>query len=163
MVRHILVPPAPALRMKSEAVEDFSDPGLRDLIDDMIDTLDASPGVGLAAPQIGATRRAIVFRFAGGPRAPGAAPIPLTVLLNPVIRPLSESVAEDWEGCLSLPGTKGRVRRWDRISYEAQAPDGSGLGGVATGFHARIIQHEVDHLDGVLYHDRCEYLEMLPR
>jgi len=163
MIRGILVPPAQVLRTTAYAIEDFSSAALQALVQDMIDTLHASPGVGLAAPQIGEARRAIVFRFAGGPRAPGAAPIPLTVLLNPVIRPLGEAVQEDWEGCLSLPGTRGRVRRWDRISYEAQAVDGRGLSGVATGFHARIIQHEVDHLDGVLYHDRCEHLEMLPR
>jgi len=133
-------------------MERFESSALDALIADMFDTMRHSRGVGLAAPQIGVSQRVIVFEFQGGDRAPDTAPIASTVLINPVITE-REGRAEDWEGCLSLPGLRGWVPRATRIHYIGRGRNGERLRGVAEGFHARIIQHEIDHLDGVLYTD----------
>jgi peptide deformylase len=152
MKRDFLPSDAPLLRIVASAVEIFGTSELQTLIDDMFETMRAGQGVGLAAPQIGSSRRVIVFEYPGGDRAPGESSIAPTVLINPVITH-TEGTAEDWEGCFSVPGRRGRVNRCTLIHYHAQGFYGEQLKGVAEGFRARIIQHEIDHLNGVLYTD----------
>ena len=135
------------------------DPALAGLVADLRDTMVASGGVGLAAPQIGVSLRVVVLGTGEvNPRYPEQAPIPFTVLVNPVITPLGEAMESAWEGCLSLPGLRGQVARWRRIRYRAWNQRGEPVSGEAEGFHARVIQHECDHLDGVLYPQRMDDL-----
>ncbi len=135
------------------------DPVLPGLVADLRDTMLACGGMGLAAPQIGVSVRVVVFGTgAVNPRYPEQAPIPFTVLVNPVITPLGEAMESAWEGCLSLPGLRGRVARCCRIHYRAWNEHGEPVNGEAEGFHARVIQHECDHLDGVLYPQRMDDL-----
>jgi len=152
MKREYLSPEAPMLRQIASEVEIFGTPELDELIEDMFDTMRDGGGVGLAAPQIGVSRRVIILEFRGGERAPDSPAIPPTVLINPIITH-REGTCADWEGCLSLPGLRGLVSRATEIEYVARGPNGEQLGGKAEGFHARIIQHEIDHLDGILYTD----------
>lgn len=153
MKRPFLPQQHPMLRQHAAAVTEFDTPQLHDLVQDMFDTQYAGNGVGLAAPQIGVPLRVIVFAYGGGERDPGAPAIPPTVLINPEIHPDAERVEEDWEGCFSVPGQRGRVPRWQAIRYRAQDIQGRLVEGRAEGFHARIIQHEVDHLNGTLFID----------
>ncbi|VVE23890.1 peptide deformylase [Pandoraea horticolens] len=162
MKREFLLPGAPLLRQIAIPVDVFQTPELRDLIDDMFETMRDGRGVGLAAPQIGVSKRVIVFEFAGGDRAPGQPPVPATVLINPTITS-SEGSVEDWEGCFSVPGYRGWVTRAERIHYLAQGFCGERIEGIAEGFHARIIQHEIDHLNGVLYTDIANRVEPFAR
>ena len=155
-VRDILRMGHPQLRRRAREVERLDGDTLAALIEDMLDTMRACHGVGLAAPQIGVPLRVIAFGFDENPRYPDAAPIPRTVLTNPVITPVGLSVQSDWEGCLSLPGMRGLVPRYERIRYRGLNADGREVEGEAEGFHARIVQHECDHLDGILYPDRIE-------
>ena len=120
----------------------------------------ACDGVGLAAPQIDVPLCIIVFGVDENPRYPDSAPVPRTVLMNPEIAPAGQAVRSEWEGCLSLPGMRGLVPRYERIHYRGLDADGREVEGKAEGFHARIIQHECDHLDGILYPDRIEEREM---
>jgi peptide deformylase len=152
MKREFLPPESPLLREISSDVEVFGTPELDELIEDMFDTMRDGGGVGLAAPQIGVPRRVIILEFHGGERAPDSPPIPATVLINPIITHRKGTCA-DWEGCLSLPGLRGLVSRATGIEYVARGRNGEQLGGWVEGFHARIIQHEIDHLDGILYTD----------
>jgi peptide deformylase len=152
MKREFLPPEAPMLREIASEVEVFGTPELDELIEDMFDSMRNGGGVGLAAPQIGVSRRVIVMEFRGGERAPDTPPIPPTVLINPIII-YREGTGADWEGCLSLPGLRGLVSRATGIEYVARGRNGEQLEGWAEGFHARIIQHEIDHLDGILYTD----------
>ncbi|WP_024302322.1 peptide deformylase [Pseudogulbenkiania sp. MAI-1] len=154
MKRDFLPQDHPMLRQHAAPVTAFDTPELHDLVQDMFDTQFAGNGVGLAAPQIGVPLRVIVFAYAGGERAPGAPEIPPTVLINPEITPESGQLEEDWEGCFSVPGRREQVPRWHAIRYRAQDLQGSPVEGRAEGFHARIIQHEVDHLNGTLFIDR---------
>ncbi|MEY2700248.1 MAG: hypothetical protein RIQ52_1003 [Pseudomonadota bacterium] len=124
---------------------------LQDIIRDMLDTMEAAEGAGLAAPQIGIDLQIVIYGISQNPRYPEAPPIPLTTLINPDITPLDETMVEDWEGCLSVPGLRGRVPRWTRVRCCALDGDGQPLDFVAEGFHARVIQHECDHLQGILY------------
>ena len=124
---------------------------VRMIWDDMIETMDAMPGVGLAAPQIGVGLQVVIFGFERSERYPDAAPVPRTILLNPVIVPLTEEREEGWEGCLSVPGLRGMVPRATRIRYTGCTPAGEPIERFAEGFHARVVQHECDHLAGVLY------------
>ena len=158
MKRDFLPQDHPLLRQTAAAVTEFDSPELLALVQDMFDTQFAGNGVGLAAPQIGVPLRVIVFAYAGGERAPGAPPIPPTVLINPVL-PEPGPMEEDWEGCFSVPGMRGWVPRWHAVHYEAKDIQGRPVEGRAEGFHARIIQHEVDHLDGTLYIDRMSHGE----
>ncbi|ENO86700.1 peptide deformylase [Thauera linaloolentis] len=129
----------------------FGTQALDELITDMFDTMAASGGVGLAAPQIGVGVQLVIFGFEHSERYPDAPAVPRTILLNPVITPLGDQVEEGWEGCLSVPGLRGVVARHHRIRYEGFDPQGGRMDRIAEGFHARVVQHECDHLAGVLY------------
>ena len=131
------------------------------LIDDMLETMAEYDGVGLAAPQVHVSQRLVVYGVAANPRYPDAPPIPLTVLVNPRITPVGDEQEQDWEGCLSIPDLRGRVARWACLRVEAQGRDGETLRYTAEGFHARILQHELDHLDGKVYVDRMGSMESL--
>ena len=150
----------PVLRREALPVFDLEDPELSRLIADMSETMREAPGVGLAAPQIFAGRRVIVYRVPGD-RGGGGEAIPETALINPEIEPLDDHLSLGWEGCLSLPGLRGLVPRYKRIAYRGLRPDGTPVEGDATGFLARVIQHEVDHLDGILYIDRMHDTRLL--
>ena len=146
----------PRLRQRAEAVERFGDMALKNLIADMLDTMKACDGAGLAAPQIGVPLRVVIFGIEDNPRYPDAPPVPQTILVNPEIMPVGEASEEDWEGCLSVPGMRGLVRRHASIRYRGRDGDGRPIDRQASGFHARVVQHECDHLDGILYPDRIE-------
>ena len=124
------------------------------LIGDMFDTMHDAGGVGLAAPQIGVDLQLVIFGFERSERYPDAPAVPRTILLNPMITPLSDEQEEGWEGCLSVPGLRGAVPRWTRIRYTGIDPAGAAIDRVADGFHARVVQHECDHLIGRLYPSR---------
>ena len=126
-------------------------PGLEELLQDMFDTMQEEGGVGIAAPQIGVNLRVVMFGIETSPRYPEAPEVPFTVLINPEIRPLSEVMEDGWEGCLSVPGLRGVVARYAHIEYRGFDPEGQLLVREVTGFHARVVQHECDHLDGILY------------
>ena len=131
------------------------------LIADMLETMAEYDGVGLAAPQVHVSRRLVVYGVAANPRYPDAPAIPLTVLVNPRITPVGDEREQDWEGCLSVPDLRGKVPRWTRLRVEALGRDGQALSYTAEGFHARILQHEMDHLDGKVYLDRMGSMESL--
>lgn len=135
----------------SQPVERFDAPELHELIADMKDTMQALNGAGLAAPQIGVSLRVVIFGIAANPRYPDAEPVPQTVLINPVITPLDQTMEEGWEGCLSVPGMRGLVPRYIRLRYRGYDAKGTAIDRTVDGFHARVVQHECDHLDGVLY------------
>ena len=139
------------LLQRAEEVVRFDTPELRALIADMEDTMHALDGAGLAAPQIGVGLRVVIFGFDSNPRYPEAGSVPYTVLINPVLTPLSEEIEEGWEGCLSVPGLRGVVPRWRHLRYEGLDPEGRRIDRTVDGFHARVVQHETDHLDGILY------------
>ncbi len=153
-VRKILRMGDPLLWEVARPVTAFGAPMLRQLIDDMFETMQAAGGVGIAAPQIGVSLQVVIFGFEASARYPEAPPVPLTVLINPQITPLDEAEASGWEGCLSVPGLRGEVPRWQRIRYQGYDPDGLAIDRVAEGFHARVVQHECDHLIGRLYPSR---------
>lgn len=151
MIREILRMGDPRLLEKSRQVEAFGTAELHALIGDMVDTMHAASGAGLAAPQIGVGLRVIVFGFEANPRYPLAEAVPFTVLVNPVLTPLADEMEEGWEGCLSVPGLRGMVPRWTRLRYSGFDAEGGPIEREAGGFHARVVQHESDHLDGILY------------
>lgn len=140
----------PVLRERAKAVEDFG-PELASLLQDMKDTMAAKNGAGLAAPQIGVSRRVVIFGVQKNPRYPDAEEVPFTVLVNPKITMLTREIEEGWEGCLSVPGMRGVVPRYTRLKYSGLDEKGQPFEREAEGFHARVVQHEVDHLDGILY------------
>ena len=150
----------PVLRQVASLVERFATPELQQLVDDMTDTMQACDGAGLAAIQIGVLQRVVVFGVEHNPRYPDAGPVPFTVLVNPLITPLSEERELGWEGCLSVPGMRGLVPRYTRIRYRGFDPSGQPIDREAGGFHARVVQHECDHLDGILYPERIEDMRM---
>ncbi|MEF8793292.1 peptide deformylase [Thiohalorhabdus sp.] len=150
-VRTVLRMGDPRLLAPAEPVADLDTPELHKLVGDLWETMAANQGVGLAAPQIGIGLRVVVFAVSANPRYPQAEPIPPTALVNPNLHPLSEARAEDWEGCLSLPGLGGVVPRYPRLRYTGFTPEGEPLDREVTDFHARVVQHECDHIDGVLY------------
>jgi peptide deformylase len=148
----------PVLRMGDERllqvaapVEQFGTPDLAALLADMHDTMAHMNGAGLAAPQIGVGLRVVIFGVSSNPRYPDAEEVPHTVLVNPLIKPLEAGMEEDWEGCLSVPGMRGLVPRFGKIAYSGFDQDGRRIERVARDFHARVVQHECDHLDGILY------------
>lgn len=141
----------PRLLRVSQPVERFGTPELHALLADMDDTMRALDGAGLAAPQIGVPLRVVIFGIAANPRYPEAEPVPRTVLVNPVITPLDDGMEEGWEGCLSVPGMRGLVPRYRRLRYQGFDAAGKAIDRSVEGFHARVVQHECDHLDGVLY------------
>lgn len=141
----------PRLWQRAQEVETFDTPELHALIADMQDTMLELDGVGLAAPQIGVGLRVVVFGFDQNPRYPEAEGVPYTILINPVLTPLSDETEEDWEGCLSVPGLRGMVPRWKHLHYAGFDPFGQPIERTVNAFHARVVQHECDHLDGMLY------------
>ncbi|NYE25086.1 peptide deformylase [Pigmentiphaga litoralis] len=154
MIREILKMGDARLLRIAAPVTEFGTPELRELIADMFDTMRAAGGVGLAAPQIGVDLQLVIFGFERSERYPDAPAVPFTILLNPVITPLSADEEEGWEGCLSVPGLRGSVPRWTSIRYQGVDPEGEVIDRVADGFHARVVQHECDHLIGRLYPSR---------
>jgi peptide deformylase len=144
----------PVLRERALPVEKFGTPELQQLLQDMQDTMAAKNGAGLAAPQIGVSQRVVIFGVGNNPRYPDAEEVPFTVLVNPKLVMLTRQVEEDWEGCLSVPGMRGVVARYTKLRYTGFDIDGNPIDRVADGFHARVVQHEVDHLDGILYPQR---------
>lgn len=150
-VRPILKMGDPRLLVPAEPVTEFDSPELHALIEDMFDTMAAAGGVGLAAPQIGVGLQLVIMGFERSERYPDAAPVPQTILLNPVITPLSDEMEDGWEGCLSVPGMRGLVPRHTRIRYTGFTPQGEPVDRTVEGFHARVVQHECDHLFGMLY------------
>jgi len=145
------------LRM-AEQVAAFDTPELHALVADLIDTMRVNDGAGLAAPQIGVNLQVVVFGVESNPRYPDAEPVPFTVLVNPVLTPLSEEIEEGWEGCLSLPGLRGKVPRHVRLRYTGFDQHGQPMEREVAGFHARVVQHETDHLWGILYPRRIRDL-----
>jgi peptide deformylase len=151
-VRDILRMGDPRLLRVAEPVTAFDTPALHDLIQDMHDTMVAAQGAGLAAPQIGVNLQLVIFgSTAHNPRYPGRPLVPRTVLINPVITPLGADEEEDWEGCLSVPGLRGVVPRWASVRYTGFDALGHAIDRTVSGFHARVVQHECDHLIGKLY------------
>jgi peptide deformylase len=141
----------PRLLRIAQPVQAFGTPALRTLVADMFDTMRAVNGAGLAAPQIGVDLALVIFGSRQNPRYPDAPEVPETVLLNPQVTPLGDAEEEGWEGCLSVPGLRGVVPRFARIRYSGFDPEGRPIEREAEGFHARVVQHECDHLRGVLY------------
>lgn len=139
------------LLQRSHEVERFDTPELHALLADMHDTMHALDGAGLAAPQIGVGLRVVVFGMARNPRYPQAEPVPYTVLINPVLTALNDNLEDGWEGCLSVPGMRGLVPRHTDLRYEGFDQYGNRIDRFVSGFHARVVQHECDHLDGILY------------
>jgi peptide deformylase len=151
MIREILRMGDPRLLARSAPVPRLPAPGIDALLADLRDTMRAANGAGLAAPQIGVPLRVVIFGFASNPRYPDAEPVPYTELVNPLLTPLGEEQEEGWEGCLSVPGLRGVVPRIRRLRYEGLDPTGRPVRREVDGFHARVVQHECDHLDGILY------------
>ena len=151
-IREILKMGDPRLLRVAQEVKEFDTDALHLLITDMLDTMGAANGAGLAAPQIGVDLQVVIFGSdARNPRYPDRPLVPVTVLLNPVITPLGDEEESDWEGCLSVPGLRGMVPRWSRIRYTGVDPYGDPIDRTVDGFHARVVQHECDHLWGKLY------------
>ena len=151
MIRAVLKMGDPRLLEKSHPVDAFGTPQLRELVADMRDTMADLNGAGLAAPQIGVPLRVVIFGVKRNPRYPDAEEVPDTVLINPVITPLGEEMEEAWEGCLSVPGMRGVVPRFKHLRYRGFDESGNPIDRSVEGFHARVVQHECDHLDGILY------------
>ena len=154
MIHPILKMGDPRLLRVAQPVKRFGTNELRELIADMFETMEAANGVGLAAPQIGVDLQLVIFGFDRNERYPDAPAVPRTILLNPHITPLSAEKEEGWEGCLSVPGMRGAVDRFKTIRYSGVDPEGNTIERTAEGFHARVVQHECDHLIGRLYPSR---------
>jgi len=144
----------PLLLLKAEPVKEFNTPALDQLITDLFDTMLENDGAGIAAPQIGELLRVVVFEVDNNPRYKDKDPVPQTILINPVIEPLDGEMNDDWEGCLSVPDMRGLVPRYSHVKYTGYDPQGHVIEREVTDFHARVVQHECDHLDGVLYPQR---------
>jgi peptide deformylase len=151
MIREILKMGDPRLLERAKPVERYGTAELKSLLEDMRETMIDAHGAGLAAPQIGVGLRVVIFGFEHNQRYPDAEPVPYTELVNPLLTPLTTEMEEDWEGCLSVPGLRGQVPRFTRLRYTGFDPDGRPIQREASGFHARVVQHECDHLDGILY------------
>jgi len=147
------------LLRRAENVTSFDNLELNALLQDMRDTMIALDGVGLAAPQIGVNLRVVIFEVLKNPRYPDAEEVPQTVLINPVLSPLTRHQEEDWEGCLSVPGMRGLVPRYTQLRYQGRDQYGALIDRTVSGFHARVVQHECDHLDGILYPMRIRDLK----
>lgn len=158
-VRPVLKMGHPLLRQVAEPVVRFGTSDLRNLVQDMDDTMRALNGAGLAAPQIGVSLRVVIFEVRQNPRYPDAGVVPYTVLVNPRLEPLGDGMEDRWEGCLSVPGLRGLVPRHRQLRYTGFDADGQPLDRTVDGFHARVVQHEVDHLDGILYPLRMRDLD----
>lgn len=150
-IRTVLKMGDPRLLQVAKKVGKFNTPELEALIQDMQDTMAALNGAGLAAPQIGVDQQVVIFGVEYNPRYPRAETVPFTVLINPVLTPLTKKMEEDWEGCLSVPGLRGIVPRYTQLRYQGVDQFGNVIDRSVDGFHARVVQHECDHLQGVLY------------
>jgi len=159
-VREVIKIGNPLLLQVSEPVTKFNTAELKVLIADMFDTMAALNGAGLAAPQIGVLKRLVIFGVKENPRYPDAEPVPTTILFNPVIKPLGKAMDDEWEGCLSVPGMRGLVPRHSHIRYSGVDQYGKPIDREVKGFHARVVQHECDHLDGILYPQRIKDMRM---
>jgi peptide deformylase len=157
-IREVLKMGDPRLLAVSEPVAEFGTPELENLLTDMQDTMRHLNGAGLAAPQIGVGLRVVIFGFEENPRYPEADAVPFTVLINPVLTPLGDTQDEGWEGCLSVPGMRGLVPRYRELRYTGFDAAGKPIDRTVKDFHARVVQHEVDHLDGILYPRRIRDL-----
>jgi peptide deformylase len=151
VIREVLRMGDPRLWQRAGPVERFATPELHALLSDLRETMAAQNGAGLAAPQIGVPLQVVIFGVERNPRYPDAPPVPFTELVNPVLTPLSRELEEDWEGCLSVPGLRGVVPRYTHLRYEGFDPGGNPIRRDVAGFHARVVQHECDHLLGILY------------
>lgn len=151
MIRDVLKMGDPRLLERARPVEAFATPELLALLADMRDTMAHLDGAGLAAPQIGVGLRVVIFGVHRNPRYPDAEEVPDTVLINPVLEPIGDAIEEDWEGCLSVPGMRGLVPRYRELRYQGVDETGQPIDRIVDGFHARVVQHECDHLDGILY------------
>ncbi len=160
-VRRVLKMGDPVLYRKAEPVQEFNTPELSALIADMFDTMAALNGAGLAAPQIGVSQRVVIFSVESNPRYPNVEPVPSTVLINPVLTPLGNDMEDGWEGCLSVPGLRGLVSRYHKLRYTGFDQHGQPIDRTVSGFHARVVQHECDHLDGILYPMRLRDMRLL--
>ena len=156
-IRPVLKMGHPVLRQVAMPVIRF-DHELQALIGDMDETMRSLNGAGIAAPQIGVSQRVVIFEVQENPRYPHVLPVPYTVLVNPELTPLGDEMDEGWEGCLSVPGMRGLVPRYHRLRYRGFDAQGAPLDRTVEGFHARVVQHEVDHLDGILYPQRIRDL-----
>jgi peptide deformylase len=148
----------PLLFAKAEPVARLDTPELHALIQDMHDTMAHMNGAGIAAPQIGVSLRVVIFGVGSNPRYPDAEQVPYTVLINPLLRPVGDAMDDGWEGCLSVPGMRGVVPRYKRLHYTGFDQFGQPIDRLVSGFHARVVQHECDHLDGILYPMRIQDL-----
>jgi peptide deformylase len=160
-VRRVLKMGDPLLYRKAEPVKGFNTPELDALIADMFDTMAALNGAGLAAPQIGVSQRVAIFSVESNPRYPDVEPVPTTVLINPILTPIGDEMEEGWEGCLSVPGLRGLVTRYKNLRYTGFDQHGKPIDRTVSGFHARVVQHECDHLDGILYPMRLRDIRLL--
>lgn len=151
MIRDVLKMGDPRLLCVAQPISEFGTPTLLALIEDMTDTMAALNGAGLAAPQIGVDLRVVIFGVGHNPRYPDAEEVPYTILCNPVLTPLADDFEEGWEGCLSVPGMRGLVPRYTALRYSGYDLNGEPIEREVSGFHARVVQHECDHLDGILY------------
>ena len=150
-IRTVLRMGDPLLLQQAAPVQVFDTPELHALIKDMEDTMAHMNGAGIAAPQIGVSLRVVIFGVGANPRYPDAGHVPYTVLINPVLHPVGDEVEDGWEGCLSVPGMRGIVPRYRRLHYTGFDQYGNAIDRLVSGFHARVVQHECDHLDGILY------------
>jgi peptide deformylase len=153
-IRPVLRMGHPLLLEQARPVEKFDSPELHELLTDMEDTMRARTGAGIAAPQIGVSLQVVIFGVASSPRYPDAEAVPHTVLVNPTVEPLGEEMEDGWEGCLSVPGMRGAVPRYTWVRYRGFNQFGTSIDVSVDGFHARVVQHEVDHLSGILYPQR---------
>jgi len=158
MIKPVLHMGDPRLLRIAEPLTSFGTQELATLLQDMRDTMTHQNGAGIAAPQIGVNLRVVIFGGQPSPRYPGTPSIPDTVLINPTLTPLSADEEDGWEGCLSVPGLRGIVPRWKQLHYSGYTQDGIFFERAVDGFHARVVQHEVDHLDGILYPRRIRDL-----
>jgi peptide deformylase len=149
----------PNLLQQAEPVAQFNTPELHALIQDMQDTMAHMNGAGIAAPQIGVSLQVVIFGVGSNPRYPDAEQVPYTVLINPVLTPIQDEIEDGWEGCLSVPGMRGIVPRHTRLHYTGFDPFGNPIDRLVSGFHARVVQHECDHLNGILYPMRIKNLK----
>jgi peptide deformylase len=160
MVRDVLRMGDPLLLQVARPVDAFGTPALAALLQDMRDTMAALDGAGLAAPQIGVSLQVVIFGMESNPRYPDADAVPYTELLNPVLEPVGDDTEDGWEGCLSVPGMRGVVPRWKHLRYRGFTPAGEPVDRTVSGFHARVVQHECDHLMGILYPMRIRDLRL---
>lgn len=159
-VRPVLKMGDPILLKVAKPVKKFNTLELETLLKDMHDTMEALDGAGLAAPQIGVSLQVVIFGVKKNPRYPDAEAVPYTVLINPTITPVGEDIEDGWEGCLSVPGMRGLVPRYHSIRYQGVDPKGKKIDRTVNDFHARVVQHECDHLQGILYPMRIEDMRM---